>query len=254
MKKNIVFVGGTGSLSLSIVQSLIKLNTKIAILDLPSLKLNRLDKFKNVKTIETDISNELKFKKSFLDAKRYLKRIDVVVNCASITSEFFKKSDNYFNEFHNYDMDTWNKSISVNLSGVFLSCRESIKVMIKQKYGKIINFSSLYGFVSPNYNLYKDEKFNTPASYSASKSGVIGLSKWIAVNYARYGISVNIVSPGGVYNNQSNSFVKKYSNLNPSNRMANKNDLNSLLEFLIFENNSYINGHNFIVDGGFSVW
>ena len=116
MKKNIVFVGGTGSLSLSIVQSLIKLNTKIAILDLPSLKLNRLNKFKNVKTIETDISNELKFRKSFLDAKRYLKRIDVVVNCASITSEFFKKSDNYFNEFHNYDMDTWNKSISVNLT------------------------------------------------------------------------------------------------------------------------------------------
>ena len=254
MKKNIVFVGGTGSLSQSIVKSLIKLNTKIAILDLPSSKLKKLDKFKNVKTIQTDISNELRFKNSFFDAKRYLKRIDVVVNCASITSEFFKESNNYFNEFHNYDLETWNKSISVNLTGVFLSCRESIKVMIKQKYGKIINFSSLYGLVSPNFNLYKNENFNTPASYSASKSGVVGLSKWIAVNYARYGITVNIVSPGGVYNNQSKSFVKKYSNLNPSNRMANKDDLNSLLKFLIFENNSYINGHNFVVDGGFSVW
>lgn len=253
-KKNIIIIGGTGSLGLSISKYLINLNTKVVVMDLASKKLDNLDKFKNVKTISTDISDEKIFVESFKNAYKFLKQIDCVINCASITAEFFKNKGGFFDEFHEYDLNIWNQSINVNLTGLFLSCRESIKFMIKQKKGSIINFSSIYGVISPNYHLYKNQKFNIPASYSASKSGVIGLTKWLAANYAKSGININSISPGGVFNNQNKNFVDKYSELNPSGRMATKNDINDLIYFLIFSKSQYINGHNFLVDGGHTIW
>jgi len=252
--KKIILVGGTGNLSAEIFKHLSKLNTKISVIDLPSSKLKKYNKLKNVSTFEADISNEKEFINAFNKAYKYLKKIDVLINCASLTSEFFKNSDQYFKQFHEYTLETWNKSISINLSGTFLSCREAIKFMLKQKEGKIINFSSLYGVVSPNFNLYKHENFNTPASYTATKAGIIGMTKWLAANYGKEGIAVNCISPGGILNKQKKEFINKYSSMTPLGRMGYKNNLNNLIEFIVFEKNTYINGHNFVVDGGFSIW
>lgn len=252
--KKIIIVGATGSLSSEIFKYLSKLNTKIAVIDLPSTTLKKYNKLSNVSTFEADITNEKDFIASFIKAQKYLRKLDVLINCASMTSEFATNSDQYFKQFHEYNLETWNKAIEINLTGTFLSCRQGIQYMLKQKEGKIINFSSLYGVVSPNLNLYENEKFNTPVSYSASKAGIIGMTKWLAANYGKDGIVANCISPGGILNNQKKEFIKKYSSLTPLGRMGDNYNLNSLIEFIIFEKNTYINGHNFIVDGGFSIW
>ena len=112
----------------------------------------------------------------------------------------------------------------------------------------------MYGHISPNHSIYEDEDFNCMPSYTASKSGVIGLTKWLATRYASLGIIINCISPGGVFNNQSKTFVKKYSKINPSGKMASQDDLLGLMNFLISDSSNYIVGQNIKIDGGHSIW
>ena len=249
--KKILLIGGNGLLG-SVYSKFLQEKVKfLSIIDLSSNNIRSVLSKKNVKFFKSNILDKESFTKSIETAINHMKGIDVLINNAALTSEFSFNEKKIFDEFNS---KSWNESISVTLTGSYLGCINVIPHMLKQKSGQIINISSHYGVVSPNHNIYINENFNCPISYSVAKSGVIALTKWLATKYAKFGIRVNCISPGGVENKQSKTFIKKYTNINPSKKMANKNDFNGVLEFLISDESNYFIGHNFIADGGASVW
>ena len=236
MKKIAIVTGGTGNIGSYIVKQLIKKNFFVYSLDLNKSKIKSI----KTKTIILDITNENKVNAFF----KNIKKIDLLVNNAGI-GVFTPTLERTAEEFKNV--------MNVNLLGNFLMSRESLKIMKKQKYGKIINIASIYGLKSSDPNIYADSGRNNSEVYSSSKAGVIMLTKYLAAHFAKFNIQVNSISPGGFYSNQDKEFVSNYISKTPANRMAKLSDLNSVLDFLIDKKNEYTNGSNITLDGGFST-
>ncbi|HKZ35496.1 MAG TPA: SDR family oxidoreductase, partial [Patescibacteria group bacterium] len=150
----------------------------------------------------------------------------------------------------------WNQIIKVNLTGTYLCCLAAAEVM--REGGSIINLASIYGLVGPDFSLYPKAEYagkpmGVPAAYSASKGGVISLTRHLASQFADKKIRVNCVTPGGIFDKQSNDFVKAYSAKVPLSRMANRNEISGALLYLASDLSSYVTGTNIIVDGGLTA-
>ena len=194
-----------------------------------------------------DITNK-KSIENFIDS---LDRVDVLINNAALNPTMSTKDET--NRFEDFDLDKWNKSLEVNLTGSFLCSQVFINKMIKDKVkGVIINIASDLGVIAPNQTIYEDDV--KPVDYSVTKHGIIGLTKYLATYFADKGIRVNSVSPGGVYTNQSEDFVERLSNLIPMGRMAKEDEYKGAIVFLCSDASSYMTGHNLIIDGGRTVW
>lgn len=126
--------------------------------------------------------------------------------------------------------------------------------MKKQKKGSIISFGSIYGIVGPDFSIYDDTDLTMPAAYSAIKGGIIAFTKYLATYYAKYGVRVNAICPGGIYDKQSIKFVKKYEEKTPMKRMGKPAEIAGSVIFLASDASSYITGHILIVDGGWTAW
>ena len=114
---------------------------------------------------------------------------------------------------------------------------------------------SIYKGLSKKHNIYGGKfSLTTPAVYSATKSGLIGLSRWISTSYGKYNIRSNILSPGGVFDNQEKKFVKNYTSKVPLNRMAKWKDYDGAILFLSSDASSYMTGSNLVIDGGWTAW
>ena len=173
---------------------------------------------------------------------------------SAVTGESLVASGNAFADFEEYPLDLWQKVININLSGTFLVCREVGRSMKKNGGGSIVTVSSIYGVVGPDHRIYDKQPFQSFASYSASKAGVIGLTKWLSTWWGSSNIRINCLSPGGVFNNHDEAFVGAYSRRVPMNRMANQDDMTGTILFLLSDASSYCTGQNFIIDGGFTAW
>ena len=166
----------------------------------------------------------------------------------------------FFAPFEEYDLEEWRTIMSVNLDGIFLVAQAVGGYMARQgKGGSIIHTASIYGVVAPDQriyegSLYMDREINTPAVYSASKAGVIGLSQYLAAYWAKQDIRVNILTPGGIESGQNNTFRDKYSNRVPMGRMGEASELHGALLYLASDASSYVTGQNLIVDGGLTAW
>ena len=123
----------------------------------------------------------------------------------------------------------------------------------KYKYSSIVLLSSIYGFLGQNVNLYNNEKIRENLTYSVIKGGIINAVRSFSSYYGNKSLRINCVSPGGVLDNQSKSFQKKYNKQVPMNRMALKHEVANVIKFLISEKSSYITGQNIVVDGGYSI-
>jgi NAD(P)-dependent dehydrogenase (short-subunit alcohol dehydrogenase family) len=252
--KKIILMGVTGVLGRSFLDFFVKEHVKIVIADKPSADLNRLSKKYNVPKIEIDLSKEKDVINGIKKYKKIYKILDGAVFNSAITSEGLGKNNLPSLDFTSYPLKLWNKALQVNLTGAFLFSRECGKIFQQQNFGSLINISSIYGVVAPDHRIYQNQSFNTFPAYSASKFGLIGLTKWLSTLWAQNSIRVNCVSPGGVNNNHNKMFKKKYSVRVPMSRMANKNDVNGILLYLLSDDSSYCTGQNFVIDGGLSVW
>ena len=150
--------------------------------------------------------------------------------------------------------------MSVNLDGMFLVAQAIGKQMIKQRLGgTIIQTSSIYGTIAPDHRIYEGSeymgyKISTPAVYSASKAGVVGLTKYLASYWANHNIRVNTITPGGVSSGQNEEFKFKYSQRVPLGRMAESGDMIGAALYLASDASSYVTGQNLIIEGGLTCW
>lgn len=251
-KKKILLMGSTGVLGSSFLEFLIKEKAKLVIADKPSKKLNDLSKKYNIPKIEIDLTKEKDVITGVKNFTKIYKNLDGAIFNSAITSEGLGNTKSW--KFTNYPLDLWEKAIKVNLTGAFLFSRECGKIFESQKYGSLINISSIYGVVAPDHSIYKNQDFDTFPAYAASKSGIIGLTKWVSTLWAKKNIRVNSVSPGGVFNKHNKVFLKNYGAKVPMGKMASKKDINGIILYLLSDGSSYCTGQNFIVDGGLSTW
>ncbi len=188
-------------------------------------------------------------------------RLDILVNSAALDPKFDPDAAAKGiapGAFEDYPLDQWNAALNVNLTGMFLVTQACVKQMIVQgKKGSIINICSTYGLNGPDQRIYiKDGKrvAYKPVYYTVTKAGVMGFTKYLAAYYAETEIRVNALTPGGVFNNHEDYFVKNYSAKTILGRMAKKDEMNGALLFLASDASSYMTGNNVIVDGGWTAW
>lgn len=251
--KNILLFGCTGVLGFEFVKYLSSCECNIILADKNKKKLDKICKDYNLKGYLIDANNEKSIEKSIKKIAKQNNKIDCAIYNVAITSEYLKKSK-INREFTSYELKNWQKTISVNLTGSFIFAREVGKIFYKQKFGNLINISSIYGKLSPDHSIYTKEKFYSYPDYAASKSGIIGLSNWLSTLWAKKNIRVNCISPGGILNNHTKNFKNLYSKRVPMKRMANKNEINGILHYLISDQSTYCTGQNFVIDGGLSAW
>jgi NAD(P)-dependent dehydrogenase (short-subunit alcohol dehydrogenase family) len=176
-------------------------------------------------------------------------RIDVLINCHQYTPTGFRDS-----QAETFPDDLWHAVLDANLTGTFFTCREVGRTMIARGRGSIINFASVYGMVSSNPALYSSNSMGNPIAYSASKGGVLMMTRYLAAYWGRYGLRVNCITPHGVYRDHETTFVDSFSGMSPLRRMMRADEIVGATVFLASEASSYVTGSNLLVDGGWTAW
>ncbi len=213
------------------------------------------------KGIATDITKPDSVKQMVASVLADFGRLDILVNSAALDPKFDPDAAALGiapGAFEDYPLEQWNAALDVNLTGIFLVTQACVKPMLEQgKRGSIINICSTYGLNGPDQRIYiKDGKRVAfkPVYYTTTKAGVMGFTKYLAAYYAETEIRVNALTPGGVFNNHEEYFVKNYSAKTILGRMARKDEMNGALLFLASDASSYMTGNNVIVDGGWTAW
>jgi NAD(P)-dependent dehydrogenase (short-subunit alcohol dehydrogenase family) len=253
--KRILLVGATGVLGRVYASELAKVeDVKLVIADTSHTDVLSFAKKLGVHGFEIDVTSETSVIECLKYVKNKFRGLDSVINNAAATGEGLMNSGEAFADFEDYPLAVWQKTIDINLTGTFLVAREAGRLIkSSSSCGVMINISSIYGVVAPDHRFYDGQPFKSFPGYSASKSGVIGLTKWLATWWGG-DIRVNCVTPGGVFNQHNDAFVKAYSNRVPMGRMAEREELVGIVLYLLSNSSTYATGQNFIIDGGLTAW
>lgn len=261
--KNAIITGGAGILGSHFSKGLADAGANVAIVDINIERANELAqeivKKYNVKAIGVycDLTSEQSIEEMVAKVQADFGQINILHNNAAGKSSNLEA---FFAPFEEYDLAQWKEIMSTNLDSMFLVAKHVGKVMKEQGAGgSIIQTASIYGVMGPDNRIYEgsyylDREINTPAIYSASKGGVVALTKYLATYWAKDGIRVNTITPGGVESGQNEIFKEKYSNRIPLGRMANAEEMVGALIYLASDASSYVTGQNILVDGGLSAW
>ncbi len=235
--KNIIVTGASGGIGNSIIKKLNEAGANILASGTRIEKLEELKKnFKNIKILKFDISQSDKIEEFIENATNELGgNLDGIINNAGITQD---------NLAIRMSLDEWQKVININLTSTFLMSKFAIKKMLKNKSGKIVNITSVVGHTG---NLGQ-------ANYTASKAGIIAMSKSLAIEYAKKNINVNCISPGFIKTAMTDKIDEKFKEVIvskiPSARLGEPDDIANAVLFLSSDQSSYINGETIHVNGG----
>ena len=235
--KKIIITGATGGIGNSIVKTLSDSGAKILATGTRLEKLEELkSKFKNTDILKFDISKGEEIEEFIENATKQLGGgLDCLVNNAGITQD---------NLAIRMNIDEWKKVININLTSTFLLSKFAVKKMLKNKYGKIINITSVVGHTG---NLGQ-------ANYTASKAGIVAMSKSLAIEYAKKNININCISPGFIKTEMTDKIDEKFKesiiSKIPSSRLGEPEDVANAVLFLASDQSNYINGETIHVNGG----
>lgn len=261
--KTAVITGASGILGRHFSFGLAEAGANIALVDIQENAVEDLareitQKYDvHVQGFICDVSNPESVKRMVGDVLASFKHIEILHNNAAGKSDDL---DAFFAPFEDYSIAQWRQIMSVNLDGMFLVAQAVGKQMVAQgRGGSIIQTSSIYGLMAPDQRIYENafylnRQINTPAVYSASKAGVIGLTKYLSAYWASQGIRVNAIAPGGAESGQNDEFMRRYSNRIPMGRMAQPHEIVGALLYLASDASSYVTGQVISVDGGLSAW
>ena len=261
-----VVTGGVGLLGAEFCRTLAEAGAAVAVVDLNASASQQIADTltKNghrAVAITTDIIRPDSVNAMIEKTVSTFGRLDILVNSAALDPKFDPDAVQKGiapGAFEDYPLEQWNAALNVNLTGMFLVTQACVKQMLAQgKKGSIINICSTYGLNGPDQGIYiKDGErvAYKPVYYTVTKAGVMGFTKYLAAYYAGTEIRVNALTPGGIFNDHEDYFVKNYSAKTILGRMANKDEMNGALLFLASDASSYMTGNNLIVDGGWTAW
>jgi NAD(P)-dependent dehydrogenase (short-subunit alcohol dehydrogenase family) len=177
--------------------------------------------------------------------------LNILVNNAAFVGDTNLKG--WVTDFEKQSVETWRSALEVNLTAAFSLIQGLSPILKKSKGANVINIGSTYGTWGPDHRLYEGTSMGNPAAYAASKGGLIQLTRWLATTLAS-SVRVNTLSPGGVFRNQPEIFVKRYNERTPLGRMATEDDFRGAIAYLASDLSSYVTGQNLAVDGGWGIW
>jgi len=253
-----IITGASGLLGKKFSHGLAEAGAKVALIDIDISKADALanEIGDNARAFSCDVSDADSVRNCIENIIKVFGKIDILHNNAATKTSNLKE---FFEPFETYSLETWREVMSVNIDGMFLMAQAVGPHMIEAGGGTIIQTSSIYGEVGPDNRIYEDSYYlenqiNTPAVYSASKAAVIGLTRWLATYWAKDGIRVNCLVPGGVKTGQNDKFVNSYSSRVPMARMSESHELVPALLYLASDASSYVTGQVMNVDGGWNAW
>lgn len=238
--KVIVVTGGNGLLGKQMVSTFREHGATVVAADIYFEEKNAAD-------FIIDIADENSVKEGIAAIVEKYNKIDGWVNNA------YPRTKDWGNKFENISLDSWRKNVDMHLNGYFLCCQVVLEQMKRQGSGSLINMSSIYGLVGPDFTVYEGTEMTMPAAYSAIKGGLNNFTRYLASYYGEYQVRVNTVSPGGIFDNQPESFVNNYNKKVPMKRMGDPEDIVAAVYYLLTNESSYVTGHNLVVDGGWSI-
>ena len=234
--KKILITGATGGIGYSLVKKFYELGAVVLATGTNQEKLDKLkNEFKNIYTKQFKLDEHSKIEEFINACHSELSGLDVLINNAGITSDnlSIRLAD-----------ENWKKVIDINLTSTFLMCKHAVKKMLKNKYGKIINITSIVGHTG---NLGQ-------ANYAASKAGIVGFSKSLAIEYAKKKININCISPGFIKTEMTDKINDDFKKLLiakiPSGDLGSGKDIANCAAFLSSDMSDYITGETIHVNGG----
>lgn len=252
--KTAIVTGGAGYLGKAICETLAELGANLLIASRDEVKCKNyasqlVSDFKiEALGIGVDITKADSIQNMLKTAIVKFGSIDVLVNDAWSGKK---------NTFESISYEDWLYDVNVCLNGVFFTIKEASTYLIKSK-GVVLNISSMYGHVSPDYRIYDGERYANPPSYGAAKAGVIQLTKYLASFLSPHGIRVNAISPGPFpfpqTAEENPEFIKRLSEKNIIGRIGTPDDLKGAVALLCSDASKYMTGQNICVDGGWAVW
>ena len=195
--------------------------------------------------LKLDITAEESILEGFKSVFDRFGRIDGLVNNA------YPRTKDFGDHFETMKLETWNKNVEYQMSSTFL-CIQKILPFLRKSKGSIVNIGSIYGVVGNDLSIYEHTNINPVAPYSAIKGGIVNLTRYLAAFYGSEEIRVNVVSPGGIFNNEHPTFVENYEKKVPLKRMGQPEDIAPTVSFLLSKEAAYITGQNIMVDGGWT--
>ena len=263
----VVVTGAAGLLGKQHATALLEVNANLVLLDKDkdgvmqvTNELRQIGLSGEILNYEIDITNELRVQAIQNDLSTKKISVNVLINNAAINPKYeVLVGGKNSSRVEDFDLLDWDSQLDVGLKGAFICSKVFGSEMAKQGKGVIINIASDLSIIAPDQRIYKSDNSTEsqnvkPITYSVIKSGLIGMTKYLATYWSESNVRVNALSPGGVYENQNSEFVDRLTKLIPLGRMASPNEYKSAIQFLCSDASSYMTGQNLVIDGGRSVW
>lgn len=252
-----LLTGAVGGLGAVMADTLAELGADLILVDRPGTDFSPLRQYLSGKwsiqtqALECDLEIEAERKAMIEVVKADRQGLNILINNAAFIGA--SNLQGWAVHFEEQTLDTWRRAMEVNLTAAFHLCQAFSPQLRAGEGGNIINIVSIYGEYGPDWRLYEGTSMGNPAAYGASKGGLIQLTRWLATTLSPK-VRVNAISPGGLFRNQPEVFVQRYSDKTPLGRMATEDDLRGAVAFLASDLSRYVTGQNLMVDGGWGVW
>ena len=252
-----LITGATGYLGQIMAETLAEVGADLILVDRPGSNFHDLEKMLTkawgvkIISVACDLEDENERNLMIQTVKSDGLGLSCLINNAAFVGSSTLKG--WVTPFEEQTLDTWRRAFEVNLTAAFHLSQAFAPELRSSTHGNIINIASIYGEYGPDWRMYEGTTMGNPGAYSASKGGLLQLTRWLATTLAPH-VRVNAISPGGVFRNQPEQFVDRYVAKTPLRRMATEDDFRGAIAYLATGLSRYVTGQTLSVDGGWGVW